>query len=202
MGTDTGAAVTPVIPSSSGLRPNLLKWIGRLSSSIIVAGAVAYFLGFFVVNSYLYGYGISPFDFVQPRYISAGLLYLSLTVFLSAFLWFAYHFIKSHIYSDQPWNAERRAAWILQTLLFSFGAFLSISRRDLIDKTSSHIGVASICLALLFLYIDLLPQKHPLFAKMTNWWSRQIIESGILKWLVFICMLLYISTLAGLKASA
>lgn len=51
-------------------------------------------------------------------------------------------------------------------------------------------------------FIDLLPHEHPLFAKLTNWWSRNMIESGILKWWVFIGSLLFVSTLTGLKASA
>lgn len=202
MGTDTGTDLAPAVSKSHTPRLNLSKWISRLSSSIILAGAAAYFLGFVVVNSYLYGYGISPFDFVQPRYISAGLLYLFLTVFLSAFLWFSYHFIKNHIYRDQPWNAERRTAATIEILFVISGSLLSISRKDQTDKISFSIGLALLWLVLALQSIDWLPAKYPLFARATNWWSREIIESGILKWLVFGCMLLYISTVTGLKASA
>jgi|CXWL01.1.fsa_nt_gi hypothetical protein len=202
MGTDTGAAVTPVIPSSSGPRINLHKWIGRLSSSVILAGAAAYFPGFFVVNSYLYGYGISPFDFVQPRSISAGLLYLSFTVLLSTFLWFAYNFIRTHIYVDQPQNAERRAAWLLQTVVTLFGTLLGLLRRDKLDTTLEYFGLALMYVSLFLLAMDWLPQKPPLLTKVSSWWQREIIERGRLKWIMFIVMLFYISTVTGFKSSA
>ena len=88
----------------------IVKWAGRGSSLILLIGAVSYAVGFLVVNSYLSHYGIAPFDFLQPRYVSAGLLYLVGTIGVSGFLWGSYDLIRTKYYPDQTYNAERRAA--------------------------------------------------------------------------------------------
>ena len=74
--------LVPSITPSVIEAPNS-KWITHLSSLIVVSISAAYLIGFVVVNTSLFDYGMVPYDFLQARYVSAGLLYLASTVGLT-----------------------------------------------------------------------------------------------------------------------
>lgn len=104
--------VTPITPSI--IATPELKWITHLSSLIVVLAAAAYLIGFVVVNSHLFSYGMVPYDFLQPRYLSAGLLYLASTVGLTSIVAFLIHIVKKSFPGDEA-TAEINSA---ATLLF------------------------------------------------------------------------------------
>lgn len=87
----------PIIP----ITPPELKWVTHLSSLVVILAAAAYLIGFIVVNSHLFSYGMVPYDFLQPRYLSAGLLYLASTVGLTSIAAFIFHLVKRGFSGDE-----------------------------------------------------------------------------------------------------
>lgn len=93
-----------VSPGSNQLDPGDdsvtgIDWISRISALIIISATAAYLIGFVVVNSYLFTFGMVPYDFLQARYVSAGLLYLASTVGITSIGLFFRYLIRRHYYA-------------------------------------------------------------------------------------------------------
>ncbi len=103
--------LTSIIPPQQ-YRADRLQWITYISSLTVILVAAGYLIGFIVVNSALFKYGMVPYDFLQPRYISAGLLYLAATAGFSGVLFFLVHLTKNkHLLADRT-NGEIKSAWV------------------------------------------------------------------------------------------
>ena len=89
------APVPPITPST--IKAPDSKWITHLSSLVVISAAVAYLIGFIVVNAHLFSYGMVPYDFLQPRYLSAGLLYLTATLGLTSIAIFLIHLLLKRL---------------------------------------------------------------------------------------------------------
>jgi|CXWL01.1.fsa_nt_gi hypothetical protein len=183
--------VTPITPSI--IATPELKWITHLSSLIVVLAAAAYLIGFVVVNSHLFSYGMVPYDFSQPRYISAGLLYLVATVGLTSIVLFLIHVARKSFLGDIA-NAEIKSA---AALLFFFWVANS-SLEWLLPKSENipwwlqSLRYPSIALAfgVSILNTKMLP-IHKRLSGVSLWWTKHLWEEGRLFWIVLGLVLVY-----------
>jgi hypothetical protein len=75
-----------------------------------------------LANTALFNYGMVPYDFLQARYVSAGLLYLASTVGLTGFVFLMIHLTRKKFYLHDKIDAEFKSAAVI---LFVFGSVTS-----------------------------------------------------------------------------
>ena len=94
-----------------------IDFLTHLSTLLLLTGVVAYFIGFIVVNSYLSKYAIVPYDFTQTKYVSAGLLYLLMTLGFTSIIWWAYRSMhRSEADRGVVWDRTAWAIWSVFTV--------------------------------------------------------------------------------------
>ncbi|MDO8357137.1 MAG: hypothetical protein Q7U76_12165 [Nitrospirota bacterium] len=182
------------------LRADKLEWVTYLSSFTVIAAALAYLIGFIIVNSSLFQYGMVPYDFLQPRYISAGLLYFAATTGFTGAIFLLIHLTKKkHLLGDVT-NAEIRSAWIIFFIFGMSGAYLNwlLPKSNTIDGWLSALRYPSFVLALVVgaFNTTLLPLPAR-FGKLSLWWRIHMWETGRLSRVVLLLMLVNASARLG-----
>lgn len=166
-----------------------LKWMTHLSSLVVISAAAAYLIGFIVVNTSLFDYGMVPYDFLQARYVSAGLLYLASTVGLTGIVFLMIHLTRRKWYLNDKQNAEFKSAALI---LFVFGVIGS--RLDwLLPKSQEipwwlhYLSWPAVILALVVCVFNStmvpLPKKYQ-GGRVDLWWRKHLWEEGWASWIV------------------
>ena len=190
-GQSPAAASVSVLPSQDA-RPDKIQWITSLSSLTVILAATAYLIGFVVVNSALFKYGMVPFDFLQPRYISAGLLYLAATAGYTSAIFLLIHLTKTkHLFADIT-NSEIKSAWVIFFVFAMSSEYLIwlFPKSDTVEWWLADLRFPSLALAFITssLNTTILPLPERL-NKFAFWWRKHMWESGWLSWLVLSLML-------------
>jgi hypothetical protein len=194
-----------VVTEISGNRDenaNKLQWITYFSSFVVIAVAAAYLIGFVVVNSSLFKYGMVPYDFLQPRYVSAGLLYLTSTVgFTSMILMLLYLIKQKHFLGDIA-NSEIKSGWLIIFVFLGshtvLGPLLPTSQNN--DEWVKTMQYPALVLALFIscLATSILPLPDRL-TRFNCWWRRYMWEGGWLSYIILLLMLIHTCATLGLS---
>lgn len=117
----------------------IFKFAGRASGFIGIVTILSYITGFVIINSYLGKYGLTAGELFGAKYLSAGLLYLAITVIFIVNWWF---FIKSYYIMAECKTFREKIKYIaypivliISTLIFLIVIFSpSKHTGDMIDK--------------------------------------------------------------------
>jgi hypothetical protein len=201
--TSPPTPVTPVPPITPSTIETLdSKWITHLSSLFVVSAAVAYFIGFIVVNSHLYKYGMVPYDFLQPRYLSAGLLYLGATVGLTSIVAFLIHLVKKSLPGDEA-TAEIKSAATLLGIAWLFGSsYLAwlLPKSENIEWWPQYLEAPLLTLAIVVTFLN--TRFLPIYKFINGfgiWWIKHLWKEDRLFGIVLV--LLLVSLLARLGSA-
>ena len=189
--------VTPITPPT--IETYEFKWIAHLSSLIVILAAAAYLIGFVVVNSSLFDYGMVPYDFSQPRYVSAGLLYLAATVGLTSIVFLMVHLTRKKFYLHDKENAELKSAAIILFVVVTIGSELDwlLPKSENIAWWLQSLKYPSLALAAVVGVLNSTLLPIPKYLSGVNlWWRKHLWEEGWLSWIV-LCLVL-VSFLAKL----
>jgi hypothetical protein len=159
-------------------------------------------IGFIVVNTSLFSYGMVPYDFLQARYVSAGLLYLASTVGLTGIAFIMIHFTRKKFYAHDKINAEFKSAALI---LFVFGVIGS--KLDWLLPPSQEIpwwlqslSWPSLVLALVVCFLDStfipIPKKYA-GGRFHLWWRKYLWEEGWASWIVLSLVLINVLAKLG-----
>jgi hypothetical protein len=170
-----------------------LKWTANLASLVVISAAAAYLIGFIVVNSHLFNYGMVPYDFLQPRYVSAGLLYLASTVGLTGLVFLMIHLTRKKWYLHDKANAEYKSAALILFVVATLG-----SQLDWLLPKSEHIAwwlqslyFPSFALASLVGILNSTVFPFPKWLSgIDPWWRKHLWEEGWLSWIILWLVLL------------
>lgn len=211
---NTGSSGLPVITEqptvvsspqlSSSPEPTLaarMEWVNRFSSLILLVGGAAYCVGFVVVNSLLSQYGIAPYDFVQPQYVSAGILYILTTVGVAISMWYVVDVAVPRYWASDGYNGEKNAALALCIL---FIAVATVVHWVLWSKGfNSGSGYPWAFVLSIFggflTFADVVLEKRFPLPKLRGWWRQHLLVTGVLKWVVLVMMLLHVSLRIGVE---
>jgi len=176
-----------------------MKWINRSSSLILLVGGAAYCVGFVVVNSHLSQYGIVPYDFVQPRYVSAGALYLLATVVVATSLWYIIDVFIPHYWASDEYKGEKTAAFAVLVFFLALQNAISfvLPKKDANSTLESISLFAPVAVSFALPYIDTFLEKRFPLPQIRGWWRERLLKTGALKWVVMPLMLTYVSLAVG-----
>ena len=194
---------TPVTPVPS-LTPSTietpdLKWITHLSSLVVISAAAAYLIGFIVVNSHLFNYGMVPYDFLQPRYVSAGLLYLASTAGLTSIVFLMIHLTRKKFYRHDKQNAEYKSAALILFAVHTIGSQVDwlLPKSENIPGWLNLLYLPSLLLAIAVGTLNSTAIPFPKYLSRTDrWWRKHLWEEGWASWIVL--SLVLVSFLAKL----
>ena len=175
------------------------KWITHLSTLVVVSASAAYLIGFIVVNTALFDYGMVPYDFLQARYVSAGLLYLASTGGLTGIVFFMIHLTRRKFYLHDKINAEFKSAALILFAVGVMGTRLDwlLPKSEEIPSWLQSLQYPTLGLALVVVILNssALP-LHKSLPRLSLWWSKYLWEQGLASWIVL--SLILISLLAKL----
>lgn len=179
--------VPPITPSVIEAPDS--KWITHLSSLIVVSISAAYLIGFIVVNTSLFDYGMVPYDFLQARYVSAGLLYLASTVGLTGFVFLMIHLTRKKFYLHDKINAEFKSAALILFVFAVIGPrldWLLPKSQDIpwwLQSLSWPSFILALAVGLLNSTAIPFPKKYQ-GGRVDLWWRKHLWEGGWASWIV------------------
>lgn len=177
--------------------------LANAASLILILVASAYVSGFVILNSFLSNYGMISYDFLQPRYLSAGLLYMASTFGPLGLIWFVHHKICIQYYPNDPDEAEINTAWAIALVFTS----ITVALPWLFPRPES-IPSYKMCLAfILFISMctltflpQILPKKPKNWSsKLLTFWKEGLVHTRMLKMNVFWLGVAYTVVLGGLE---
>ncbi len=163
-------------------------WISRASSIILFPAALAYCIGFGVVNSHLYRYGMVPYDFLQPRFLSAGILYLGATVGPTAFVMYLHHVFGLAHSSKRAAESATGVAIILTALGISGSLPWLWPKSPKLSPAEGLLAWPSLALLVGLLAMSLITSEAFKKSKLSTFWENQILERGIFKYVALIAV--------------
>jgi len=172
------------------------KWITHLSSLIVVSISAAYLIGFIVVNTALFDYGMVPYDFLQARYVSAGLLYLASTVGLTSIVILMIHLTRKKWYLNDKINAEFKSAMLILFVFTFIGSKLDwlLPKSQEIPWWLHSLFWPALILALAVCFLN--SAAIPLGGRVELWWRKHLWEEGRASWIVLsLALVLYLAKL-------
>lgn len=175
------------------------KWITHLSTLIVASISAAYLIGFIVVNTALFNYGMVPYDFLQARYVSAGLLYLASTVGLTGIVFLLIHLTRKKWYLNDKINAEFKSAALILFVIGTIGTRLDwlLPKSQEIPWWLHSLYWPAFLLALVVCILNStivpFPKKYQ-GGRVDLWWRKHLWEEGWASWIVIsLVVVLYLA---------
>jgi hypothetical protein len=140
-----------------------------------------------------------PYDFVQPRYISAGLLYLASTVGLTSLVFVMIHLTRKRFYLDDKANAEYKSGALILFVVATIGTQLDwlLPKSENIAWWLRPLYYPSFALAFLVGLFGSTAFPFPkCLSRVDTWWRKYLWEKGWSSWIVL--SLVLVSFLAKL----
>lgn len=151
-------------------------WLNHISSVILVSATATYTIGFLIVNTSLFKYGFVPYDFLQARYVSAGLLYLFSTAGLLGIVLMPIYFVTNY-YSDDTKNTQINSAWVI---IFVINV-LNTRARWLFPKSENvppwleWVELLTLILAVVITALGTRIFPFPSYlSKLSAWWTNNL----------------------------
>src|SRR5262249_34022338 len=118
------SALPPVAPLGTSIDPPAFRWAAHLSSLVVILATAAYLIGFIIVNTSLFRFGMVPYDFLQSRNVSAGLLYLAATAGFTGLYISLIYLAKRKYFVGDAINGELKSAWAVFVVFWVAGPYL------------------------------------------------------------------------------